>query len=297
MVPAKKPDYEELIYETLRKDIVRITFNRPEKRNALPIRGGRWNELHDALKKAADNDDVKVVILRGAGPCFCGGYDLGNLDKSLYDWKGDFENRPSVREIIKKDLEMYWSPYLPILYFPKILIAQLHGACIGGGMFIANLCDMKIASDDCKIGHVDQRIGFGGSAAPDIFAFILSVGLTRARGMMLRGNVVSGKEAEQIGLVNMSVPVEKLEDTVMKVAKEICLLPKDGITLGKAMNWLVYEQLGVTSGLMHGVLSHAFYINARYEPDEFNYIKESAEKGGKGYFKERDRRYRAIWEE
>jgi len=256
-----------------------------------------WDELHDALERAASNDDVKVVILRGAGPCFCGGYDLEDIGDALYGWSGgDLKDRPSLRKIIRTDQKMYWSSYLPILYFPKVIIAQLHGFCVGGGLFVANMCDLKIASEDCKIGHVDQRIGFGGTASPDIVALILSVGLTRARGLLLRGNTVSGKEAEHIGLVNMAVPMEKLEETVMKVAREMCLLPADGITLGKAMTLLVYEQLGVTSGLMHGVLGHSLYMNVRYEPGEQSYLKESAEKGAKGYFRERDRRYREIWE-
>jgi len=183
--------------------------------------------------------------------------------------------------------------YQTILLHPRVTIAQVHGYCIGEGMLIMEHCDMAIVAEDAHLSHAEQRLGFAGSGAPLIPLF-QTVGYKKARWMLLTGEAISGVEAERIGLATKAVPPDKLEEETERIAKQVCLLPKDGIAIGKASNHLICDILGLTKGWAQGYVTHTLFTNLRYEPEEFVFLKERKDKGARAGFHERDVRYEDI---
>jgi len=284
----EKEDFEE-------GSMVTLTMNKPETLNALNIEFSR--EIDDALTKVEQDDDVKVVVIKGAGKAFSAGYDLGRVYFVYGGGTGKVEDksrRPSQRSRLAYD--RWRSESLRrIFLLDKITIAQVHGYCIGGGLYMSLCCDMTIAAEDARIGHSEQRLGFSGA----MYVFPLEVALIgqkRARELLLTGKLIDGKEAERIGLVNQVVPADQLETETRKLARSMTLLPRDGIAIGKATARLAYDSMGLSSAFGQGYIGHTLFTNIRYEPGEFNFIKRRRDVGMREAFKERDARYKDLIE-
>jgi len=281
-----KEDFEE-------GSMVTLTMNKPETLNALNIEFSR--EIDDAITEVEQDDDVKVVVFKGAGKSFSCGYDLGRVYFVYGGGSGkpeDKSRRPSQRSRLAYD--RWRSDSLRrIFLLDKITIAQVHGYCIGGGLYMSLCCDMTIAAEDAKIGHSEQRLGFSGA----MYVFPLEVALIgqkRARELLLTGKLIDGKEAERIGLVNQVVPADQLETETRKLARSMTLLPRDGIAIGKATARLAYDSMGLSSAFGQGYLGHTLFTNIRYEPGEFNFIKRRRDVGMREAVKERDERYKGL---
>lgn len=283
--------YETLIYEK-EGNIVTITFNRPDKLNTVTKDLNR--DIQAALVESEEDDDVKVVILKGAGPCFCAGHDL-NEPGRVYGWSDDPKaRRPSQRIRLRWDRRNLSENHRNLFFHPKVTICQVHGYCLEEGLYMMTLCDLAIASEDAQIGHVGQRLGFAGSTASTIPILIMNIGLKKALELLLTGKIISGKEAEELGLVNKAVPLGKLEEEVRKLAEGISLMPADGIAIGKAARHMMYEAMGLTCGFPMAYMSHTMFTNVRYEPGEFMVFKERKDRGTKGMFHYRDSRYAGV---
>ncbi|MFQ5762774.1 MAG: enoyl-CoA hydratase/isomerase family protein, partial [Candidatus Bathyarchaeia archaeon] len=174
-------------------------------------------------------------------------------------------------------------PLQTILHSFKPTIAQVEGWCIGGGMYISLCCDITIAAENAKISHRENRLAFAGN----VFVLpieILLIGQKKARELYLTGETISGKEAERIGLINKAVPRAKLWEEAKRYAKAISLNSRDAIAIGKAFTQGCYDMLGMTTGLTYGYIGHSFATNLRFEPDEYNFIKQREKKGAKAAF-------------
>ncbi len=282
----EKEDFEE-------GSMVTITMNKPETLNALNIEFSR--EIDDAFTEVEHDDDVKVVVIKGAGKAFSAGYDLGRVYFVYGGGTGkpeDKSRRPSQRSRLAYD--RWRSESLRrIFLLDKITIAQVHGYCIGGGLYMSLCCDMTIAAEDAKIGHSEQRLGFSGT----MYVFPIEVALIgqkRARELLLTGKLIDGTEAERIGLVNQVVPADQLDAETRKLAKSMTLLPRDGIAIGKATARLAYDSMGLSSAFGQGYMGHTLFTNIRYEEGEFNFIKRRRDVGMREAFKERDARYKGL---
>lgn len=282
----EKEDFEE-------GSMVTLTMNKPETLNALNIEFSR--EIDEALTEVEQDDDVKVVVFKGAGKSFSCGYDLGRVYFVYGGGSGkpeDKSRRPSQRSRLAYD--RWRSDSLRrIFLLDKITIAQVHGYCIGGGLYMSLCCDMTIAAEDAKIGHSEQRLGFSGA----MYVFPIEVALIgqkRARELLLTGKLIDGTEAERIGLVNQVVPADQLETETRKLARSMTLLPRDGIAIGKATARLAYDSMGLSSAFGQGYLGHTLFTNIRYEPGEFNFIKRRRDVGMREAVKERDARYKGL---
>ncbi len=287
-------EYKYIIYEK-EGNIARLTLNKPEKLNAFSFLGGEdSDEIHGAIADAAEDDDIKVLIIKGAGRAFCVGHDLSKVGFVYGMGTGQAgEKRPSQRIRLWTDKKGFHDQFLKILLHPKITIAQVHGYAIAGGLYLAMLCDFIVAAEDSQIGLTEQRLGFAGSGAP-IGNLIMTVGMKRAMDLLLTGRIIDGKEAARIGLVTKAVPPDKLEEEVNALAKALALLPRDGIAIGKATRHLIYDSLGLIGDFIPVYYSHAFFTNLRWEPDEYSFFKERRDKGTKAGFKERDKRYEGL---
>ena len=109
--------------------------------------------------------------------------------------------------------------------------------------------------------------------------------------MLLTGRTINGQEALQMGLVNKSVPIDQLEAAVQEYCDTVCLLPADGIAIGKASSHMILDILGATSGLIQGYVTHTLFTNLRFELDEYNFFKSRREEGTRSAFHGRDDRY------
>jgi enoyl-CoA hydratase len=252
-------------------------------------------EIDDALTEVEQDDDVKVVVFKGAGKAFSCGYDLGRVYFVYGGGTGkpeDKSRRPSQRSRLAYD--RWRSESLRrIFLMDKITIAQVHGYCIGGGLYMSLCCDMTIAAEDAKIGHSEQRLGFSGA----MYVFPIEVALIgqkRARELLLTGKLIDGTEAERIGLVNHAVPADQLEAETRKLARSMTLLPRDGIAIGKATARLAYDSMGLSSAFGQGYIGHTLFTNIRYEKGEFNFIKRRRDVGMREAVRERDARYKDL---
>jgi enoyl-CoA hydratase len=289
--------YKYILYEK-EGNIARITLNKPDVLNAMTFIGHKsqtedTNEVWAAYDEAAEDDDVKVVIIKGAGRAFCVGHDLTKVG-FVYGFGTQTQDRkPSQRIRLDYDRRTH-DTGVKLLHHPKITIAQTHGYVSGSGATMFMLAsDIAITSDDAQIGFTEQRLGFAGSGTLTAI-LIYHVGLKRALDLILSGRLISGEEAAKIGMATKSVPADKLEDETEKVAQAMALLPRDGIAIGKATRHLVYDRLGLTGDFIQAYISHTMFTNLRWEPDEYNFFKERRDKGAKAGFHGRDERYKGL---
>lgn len=283
---------ERVLYE---KDgrIARITLNSPENLNAFQFprhEGGMTIELRDKLDRAREDDDITVVLIDAAGRAFSSGADVTHVGRVYGMGTGkDGTRRPSQRIRLARDAELVGF-FKEVMLYPKITIAQVHGACLGLGFILVSCCDMAVAAQDAKFMRSDQRLGLAANSI-DFNHLVLNIGLKRTLGLLLTGGTLSGQQAADIGLINEAVPAEDLPAAATRLAGQVALLPRDGIAMGKALRALNYEALGLTQGLDIHHVGHTLFTNIRWEPDEFNYFRERREVGHRAAYRARDGRY------
>ncbi|MFH1087093.1 MAG: enoyl-CoA hydratase/isomerase family protein [Chloroflexota bacterium] len=257
--------YKTILYEKDKAtpDIAYITLNRPDKSNAISIGPDQMTgEIQDALKQVNHDTGVKVVIIRGAGKNFCGGFDLAMVYRVYGGAPGV---RPPQAARLQTDEEQVMGLPRAILDCSKITISQIHGWCVEAGMFMSESCDISIASRTAKFAHRGQRLAFGGM--PLVPLDFCKGHHKKMVELLITGRTISGEEAEQIGIVTRAVEAEILDEEVYHLAKAICLLPRDVIALGKMHRKLTYQTTGMTNLLPH-VVFHTLSTNLTYAPDE-----------------------------
>jgi enoyl-CoA hydratase len=288
---GKKNKYETILYEKKGK-IVTLTLNRPDKLNAMSVKMRR--EMVEAIENVNRDDDVLVAIIKGAGKAFSAGHDLTEVYFRYGAGVGKpGERRPSQRGRLHGDDELMGEYLKCVMYCWKVTIAQIHGQCIAGANYLQLMCDISIASEDAQFAFTEQRLAFGGTT-PVLLPHMMATGWRRARYVLLTGQTFSGKEAEQMGFVSLSVPVDKLEEEVRKIAEAVCLHGRDAIAIGKAHTHMVYDRLGFGDCFKQGVIMHAMATNVRWEQDEYNFVRERRERGAKEAFHELHDRFRRL---
>ena len=273
------------------KKIATITFNRPEKLNAISL--PMWDRMNQLLQKAEEDDDVKVIIIKGNGRAFSSGHDIAELGfMHGYGTGAEGERKPSQRQRIFVDGNHFWGKRgwcQTLLTLKKSTIASVQGYCYGGGLQVALECDVCIATDDALFTHPGWRyIG----PTTDVWLLIQTVGIKKAKEMMLTGTPVDAPEALRVGLVNKVVPMDKLEEETLKMAETMAMLPADGIVLGKVQFEAALEAMGLGSGYTAAYILHTLQTSVRYEPGEFNLFKERRNKGVKGAIVTREAHYK-----
>jgi enoyl-CoA hydratase len=270
-------EYKNLLFQK-QGHVAHITFNRPEKMNALSLE--LFAEWDAALKDAQDDDDVKVILIKGAGKCFSAGMDLGTVG-FMYGMKepkpGEKPPKVTQQTRLKIDRKGICEFHRELFLCSKLTVVQMHGHGLGMAFNLALHCDFIFASEDCKIGHVEERLGLGGMTITPIM--ILRAGFSRAMELCLTGKMITGKEAAEIGLINRAVPGEKLETEVTNFIEGLTQIPLDGVALGKAQRHLMYESMGITDWFGQHYIMHAFQTNRVFLPGEGNFFKERKEKG------------------
>ncbi|WP_218510364.1 enoyl-CoA hydratase/isomerase family protein [Variovorax sp. dw_308] len=270
--------------------VARLILNRPEKHNAM--RFADLDVLVEALHDAEDDDDIKVIVLKGNGPSFCAGHDYNDAIRSYGlegDGSGTKPRRPSQRSRLMRDRKL-GANYMAFQNSLKPVIAQVHGHCTGAGLYLVELVDLAIASEDACFSHAEQRLGLAGNTW-HLNSQILMYGAKKARELLLLGDTFDGQEAERMGLVNRAVPLADLESTVEAWAQKISKHARDALVTGKAMHQMALDSLGASQQFYRGYVGHTLGTNLRFESDEFNFLRERRQEGTTSTFKNRDKRF------
>jgi enoyl-CoA hydratase len=272
--------YETLIYDT-DGPIARITLNRPERLNTVvpPMP----EEIEVAVREATLDDDVRVIILRGAGRSFCAGFDFSDDFASYGErFKTDGKWDPG------KDVAHNTSPFtaavpmfMSLWRCPKPVIAQVHGWVVGGGSDLSLCADIVIASEDARIGTPYSRIW--GCYLTGMWIYRL--GLARAKWHALTGEPLSGREAADIGLINLAVPFDRLEDEVSACAERIAKNPASQMTVMKLIVNQAYDNMGLQGTQYLGPVLDGLMRNT---PDADRFIDKAGKEGVRAAILERD---------
>jgi len=267
--------YQHILYE-IRERIATITFNRPKTLNSLdqPL----LEEWVDALRAAENDASVRVVVLKGAGRAFCSGYTMERSREyaditSFEGWLG--------RQDWTRKVSTPWELRKPV-------IAQVHGWCVSGGVEIIGQCDITIAAEDARFYNPHVR----GWAISYLHMGVYHMGPQWTKIMMFTGDPIRGKTAERIGLVAKTVPGERLEQTVQRLASRIALVPSELLAFNKAIVNRAVEGMGRRALLDAGVeLDVIARTNNRFIED---FRKLADEKGWKEAFDAVDRPFKEL---
>ena len=236
--PRDASDYTVVLIDDPAPHVRRITLNRPEKRNALN-HDLRAQVLH-ALRVADGDDEIHVMIVRGAGPCFSAGYDLGGgnegVDYPYFTSGGEGRYPRHVTE-----------GWMSIWELSKPVIAQVHGYCLAGGSELATGCDVVYMAEDAQMGYPAVRFG-----VPDMQFHAWLVGMRRGMEMMLTGDSIDGVEAAARGWATRAYPAAELEEKTLEQAVRMAALPPDIVQLNKRAVHRQMEVMGLRQGIRQG---------------------------------------------
>ena len=278
----KKVTYNTILYEQDKEEphIAYVTLNRPDKTNAISIGPDEMTgELQDAVKRVDFDDQIKVVIFRAAGENFSAGFDLSMVYRVYGGQKGF---RPYQGKRLQVDEDHVIGLPKAIFNCKKVTIAQVQGWCIEAGIYLVECCDIAIAASNAKFAHRGQRLAFGGMPFPnELFAGHVKKQVE----MLITGRTVSGREAEEVGIITRAVPQEDLENEVLGLARAICMEPSDALAMGKMCRKHTYDALGINSW-MNMIAYHTLSTNLIYRPDEKEaiFIRDREEVGEKEAF-------------
>jgi enoyl-CoA hydratase/carnithine racemase len=209
----------DLVLSEDRGAVRHVVLNRPEKRNAF--HGELVLATGAALRAAADDPEVRCVVLRGAGPMFSSGMDLGSLS--------ELAAAPERLRAFRSRCIEAWNLAEAM---PKPVICAIQGACIGGALELALACDFRVLAADAIVGMPETRIGLipdvgGSSRLPQV------VGLGRAKELVMTGRLIGAEEAERIGLANRVAPPEELDAAVEQLVGALLACAPVAVALAK----------------------------------------------------------------
>jgi enoyl-CoA hydratase len=188
--------------------IATLTLDQPAKRNPMSVRMGE--EIAEACAGLEGRDDVRVLVVAGAGEDFCAGGDMALIEAN--------RRRPPAET--RQVMLDYYDRYLALTRLSVPTIAAIHGHAIGGGLALALACDLRYAAEDAKLGVNFARLGLHPGMASTL-TLPRAVGLARGLELFYTARLVTGREAEALGLVNRAVPRADLSATVGEVARAI----------------------------------------------------------------------------
>ena len=261
------------------RHIATITFNAPERLNAVSIAG--FDYVSTLIKRAERDERVRVIVLRGEGPCFGTGGDASELGYYIGygTGKDGSPRRPSQRRRMVPDRDALFGNLGVEQVIGRCLkptVASVHGYCYGGHLQMALSCDVLIAADDAFFVHPAWRY-----LGPifNMNLLVEKVGVTKAKDMLLTARPVGADEAEACGLATKTVPVDELEQWTADYCTAITTLPSDGLSMGKAMMEMVLDARGAPEGSLAGWIGHGWISNLQFAEDEWNFLKARRDEG------------------
>lgn len=230
--------YDTIVVDRPAEYVARITLDRADKRNAIstPMRA----ELLDALAAHDHDPEVRVTVLRGSGPCFSAGYDLGGdlmAEPPFHTAPGD----GNWARHVTQNWFSFWDLAKPV-------IAQVHGYAIAGATELAQACDLVYVADDARIGYPIVRV----ASPPDWQYHAPLLGMRRAMEIMLTGDDLIGEEAVAVGWANRAFPAAELDAAVLDVAQRVAGVETDLAQINKRLVHRQADIMGVRAAIRAG---------------------------------------------
>jgi enoyl-CoA hydratase len=256
-----RTEFETATYEVVAPHIAKIMQNRPAARNA---QNGRLTyDMNKCFDLAARDEDIKVVLFGGEGPHFSSGHDLrgfGPLDESVGTWvpskEGGVHSRYSFEQEVFLGMCRRWRD------FPKPTIAMVQGKCIAGGLMLAWVCDIIIASDDAAF--MDPVVAMG-VCGVEYFNHPYELGIRKAKELLFTADWWSADEAHRLGMVNHVVPRPELEEFSLAMAKRIAEKPAFALKLTKQAVNVAQDNMGQRSTMDTVIALHHMCHAHNYE--------------------------------
>ena len=258
--------------------VATITLNRPDRLNAIDAY--LPDELAACVARANDDANVHVIVVTGAGRAFCAGYDLQ-----------DYAQRPGTNPGVQ---DMPWDPMVDFRFMfantqkfmslwrsYKPTIAKVRGHAVAGGSDIALCCDLIVMANDAKIGYPPARVW----GIPTTAMWVYRVGAERAKRMLLTGDLITGTEAQAIGLCTAAVPEAELDGEVARLAARMASVPRNQLMMSKLMINSAFDNMGMNSTQMFATLFDGI---ARHTPEGMWFKHRAEEVGFKQAVQERD---------
>ena len=269
---------ESVLYER-RGPSAWITLNRPEKLNAL--NAAVCDGIDAAVARAAADDEVRVVVVTGAGRAFSAGYDLSAEAGDAHA----LDTAARWRELLRRDVEMT----MGIWSLPKPTIAAVRGWCLAGGMEVAMACDLLICTEDARFGEPEIRYGSG----PVTLLMPFVLGERRTRELLLTGDTIDAPTALAWGLANRVVAADELEREVDGFVARIAPTPLEVLRLTKTALNRATRAMGLLEAV-EANLDLSAVLNAANTPEQREFDELVREQGLKAGLAWRDRRYGEI---
>ena len=292
------PDDRVLFDVDSEKRIATITLNNPDQRNSYDA------TMRDAvarhLDRVAEDDDITVVLLRGADGVFSTGADMNNA----YGWYGDersreeqkttdrgekpAKSRPSQRRRLTVDRKSF-SFYHNLMGFPKVTVGEISGYALGGGFEMALMTDIAVIGRDTKIGMPATR--FLGPALGSLHMFFHRLGPVLARRLLLTGDIIEAGAIEHLGIFTDTCDPASVPARARYWAEKAAKMPADGVVIAKEAFRLVEQSQAYQGEEVASYLFHACGTNLQFAPGEFNFVKTRAQHGTKEAFRLRDEHF------
>ncbi|GAA2262855.1 MULTISPECIES: enoyl-CoA hydratase [Streptomyces] len=250
-MPADRTTHPEPVRYERRGAVALVTMDRPEYRNAQ--NSAMTYALDRAFYRAADDDEVKVVVLAGAGQHFCAGHDIGTPERDAHLpferraglwW--DHSDKPGAESRFARESEVYLGMCRRWRELPKPVIASVQGACVAGGLMLAWVCDLIVASEDAFFADPVVRMGIPGV---EYFAHPWAMPPRIAKEFLYTGDRMSARRAYEVGMVNRVVPREELAQHTLALAERVARMPRMGLALTKRAVNQAEDLQGLHAGL------------------------------------------------
>ena len=277
--------------------IATITFDDPGRRNSYDA--AMRDAIARCLDRVAEDDDLTVVLLCGAGGVFSTGADMNNA----YGWYGQADERlreersadepkskrrPSQRRRLTVDRKSFGF-YHNLMGFPKVTVGEISGYALGGGFEMALMTDISVIARDTRIGMPATR--FLGPALGSLHMFFHRLGPVLARRMLLTGDIIEASAVEHLGVFTETCAPDAVTARAWYWAQKAAKMPADGVVIAKEAFRLVEQSQAYQGEEVASYLFHAYGTNLQFAEGEFNFVKTRAAHGTKEAFRLRDEHF------
>ena len=267
--------------------VAHIVLDRPERLNALDFGTGSLRvQVLEALADADRNDAVGAIVIRGAGRAFCAGGDLDLVVEGSSSRPPTIDDERRFMEMVANFDERVRRTSTPVL-------AAVHGLCLGTAVSLVAQCDFVVAARDARFGLIEGRIGHPGAAE-----LVPIVGVAWAKFLILTGEIIDARLAQQIGLVLAVVEPDELVDRVSDLAGRIALMPRESVIMNKATVNAIADAGGRAAGRITGLPHEVITRTASWlatAPDGRRFADILRDSGVEGMKRARDQQYRDPW--
>ncbi|HEV2366079.1 MAG TPA: crotonase/enoyl-CoA hydratase family protein [Caulobacteraceae bacterium] len=270
--------YQTLLYEAADR-VATITLNRPERYNAIVAPMPR--EIRAAVEAAEADPDVHVIVVKGAGKGFCGGYDLKRYAERADGRSSGEQSMPWDPTLDFAGMWRNTQDFMSLWRARKPTIAKVHGAAVAGGSDIALCCDFLVMAEDARIGYPPARVW----GVPTPAMWVYRLGAQAAKRLMMTGDLIDGREAARIGLALAAPPAAELDAAVQALIGRLRGVPRNQLMMTKMVVNQAYENMGLASTQM---LATFFDGVARHSPEGLWFRARAEEAGFKQAIAERD---------